>query len=249
MFFFNNQNESYSSSFSNLFSGLQFGFTTRKTGDCRKISIIQDYFKLNNISGNKVVLLEQIHSANVYFTNQQIATNNIEQIEECDGVISLEKKVNLVVRTADCLPVVFFSTRMNCIGIAHIGWRGTLKMLMSKMISGMKEVGAKNKDIYIIIGPAINQCCYEVDIDTYSEFMSIMERFNKVAFKTHGEKFRLNLTRLNYELALESGIDKTHIDHFPFCTSCNSDYFFSFRRDYKTSPHLFGEMMGYVTIK
>lgn len=248
MIYFNQQSDTYSSSLSNKIQGLQIGFTTKQIGDCRHISIIQDYFKANDLSNNKIVLLEQIHSANISFTNSRIVSR-VEQISECDGVLSSEDKIILVVRTADCLPVIFFSLPKGYIGAAHIGWRGTLKNLIGKMIRKMNDAGIKNHDIYIVVGPAINQCCYEVDIDTYSEFMSTMERFKNVAFKPHGEKYRLNLTRLNYELALESGIDRNHIDHFPFCTSCNSDVFFSFRRDYKKNPLQFGEMMGFVSIQ
>ncbi|PIY71783.1 peptidoglycan editing factor PgeF [Candidatus Roizmanbacteria bacterium CG_4_10_14_0_8_um_filter_33_9] len=248
MIYLNTQKDTYVTSLSNLRSSLSIGFTTKKVGDCRKISVIQDYFKYYNLHNNKLVLLEQIHSANITNTNQH-NNSKIEQLEESDGVISLEKNVILVVRVADCLPVIYFSLKTGCIGAAHIGWRGTLKNLMGKMIENIKNIGSESNDIYIIIGPAINQCCYEIDVDAYGEFMSVMERYSKVAFKPHGQKFRLNLERLNYELALESGIDKTHIDYFPFCTSCNSDHFFSYRRDYKKNSELFGEMMGYITVQ
>lgn len=248
MIYFNPQNDTYTTSLTEQIPGLQIGFTTKKVGDCRQIAVVQNYFKENNLSNNKLVLLEQMHSANVAFTDNK-SISNIEHIKESDGVITQDKNLILVVRTADCLPVIFFSLRTQWMGIAHIGWRGTLKNLMGKMIEMLQSVNVEKDELYIIIGPAINQCCYEIDIDMYGEFMSVMERFNAVAFKPHGEKYRLNLTRLNYELALESGINKSQIDYFPFCTYCNSNHFFSYRREYKKNPHLFGEMMGYVTMQ
>lgn len=248
MIYFNSQNSTYLSSFTELNPGLQIGFTTKEIGDCRQIDVVQNYFKENNMSNSKLVLLEQIHSTNVAFADNE-SVSNIQHIKESDAVLTQNKNLILVVRTADCLPVIYYSSKTHWIGAAHIGWRGTLKNLMGKIIDTLYNIGVGKDELFIIIGPAINQCCYEIDIDMYAEFMTIMERFNEIAFKPHGEKFRMNLTRLNYELARESGISRNQIDYFPFCTYCNSDHFFSYRREYKKNPQLFGEMMGFVTLQ
>lgn len=230
---------------SSLLSPCISGFTTRAAGDMRKIQIIKSFFQAGDIIPPKIVLLEQIHSVNVVEPDP-LHLGDVEILEEADGVITNQKGALLVVRIADCIPVLFYDPVMNIIGASHNGWRGSVKNMMKNMIEKMKQRGSHPINIRIAFGPAIGACCYMVDTDRYILFMEEMERFEKIIFRPHGGGFHLNLLRLNYELALENGIQKSHIDAFPFCTSCDHARFFSYRRQYKKHPQRFGEMMGYI---
>lgn len=221
------------------------GFTTSDAGDMRKIQIVEDFFRDRDIVTRKIVMLEQIHSVNVSVPDS-LHLGDVELLEEADGVVTNEKGAILVVRVADCVPVLFHDPAAGVIGASHNGWRGSEKNMMKHMIQKMESLGAHAANIRIAFGPAIGECCYTVDMDRYVLFMEEMERFEKHIFRPHGGGFHLNLTRLNYELALESGVQKSHIDTFPFCTSCDSKRFFSYRRQYKKHPEQFGEMMGYI---
>lgn len=223
------------------------GFTTCEAGDCRKLQVVQDFLKEREIEYRKLVILEQIHSVNVRQTDAH-HLGLVEQIEESDGVVCTEKNVILTVRTADCVPVLYYDPQAHVIGASHQGWRGSAKNMIKHMVDAMVERGAHRADIRMAIGPAIGMCCYTVDTDRYVLFMEEMERHEKHIFKPHGEGFHLNLLRLNYELAIENGIGANHIDYFPFCTSCDASRFFSYRRHKKTGE-AFGEMMGYIMMK
>ncbi|MCX6730444.1 MAG: peptidoglycan editing factor PgeF [Candidatus Roizmanbacteria bacterium] len=230
---------------SSLFSLCTSGFTTKEAGDMRKIQIIKDFFQMGDIAPPKIVILEQIHSINIA-TPDPLHLGDVEILEEADGVVTKEKGALLVVRVADCVPILFYDPVAGVIGASHNGWRGSVKNMMKSMIAKMESLGAHAINIRIALGPAIGECCYTVDMDRYVLFMEEMERFEKRIFRPYGGAFRLNLTRLNYELAIENGIQKSHIEIFPFCTSCDSERFFSYRRQYKKHPEQFGEMMGYI---
>ena len=221
------------------------GFTTCEAGDMRKIQIVKDFFLEREIAARKIVILEQIHSVNVAVPDY-LHLGDVEIMEESDGVVTNETGALLVVRVADCVPILFYDPMAGVIGASHNGWRGSEKNIMKYMLQKMETLGAHSANIRIALGPAIGACCYTVDTDRYVLFMEEMERFEKVVFRPHGGGFHLNLTRLNYELALENGIQKNHIDFFPFCTSCNYKRFYSYRRQYKKNPDKFGEMMGYI---
>jgi YfiH family protein len=221
------------------------GFTTREAGDMRKIQVVKNFFQERDIQVRKVVLLEQIHSTNVSVPDP-LHLGDVEVLEECDGVATIETGIALSVRVADCVPLLFYDPVAKVIGASHNGWRGSVKNLMKKMIEKMEGLGAHAANIRMVLGPAIGSCCYTVDSDRYILFMEEMERFEKLIFKPHGGGFHLNLTRLNYELALENGVQRSHIDYFPFCTSCDAKRFYSYRRQYKKHPEQFGEMMGYI---
>ena len=230
---------------SSLFSQCISGFTTVGAGDMRKIQVMKDFFEERDINPRKIVCLEQIHSINVT-SPDQLHLGEVEILEESDGVVTNEKGVILAVRVADCVPILFYDSVAGIIGASHNGWRGSEKNMMKIMINKMESLGAHSINIRIALGPSIGGCCYTVDMDRYVLFMQTMERFEKLVFRPHGGGFHLNLMRLNYELALENGIQKSHIDYFPFCTSCDTKRFFSYRRQYKKHPEKFGEMMGYI---
>jgi len=242
MFQFNREINTISSS---LFSLSISGFSTIDAGDMRKIQIIKRFLDEGDIAARKIVVLEQIHSINVVIPDE-LHLGDVEILEEADGVVTRERGVLLTVRVADCIPILFFDPIAGIIGAAHNGWRGSVKNLMKHIIEKMVGLGAQVKNIRVSLGPGIGECCYTVDIDRYVLFMEEVERFEKLIFRPHGEGFHLNLTRLNYELALENGIQKNNIEYFPFCTSCDNRRFFSYRRQYKKHPEQFGEMMGYV---
>jgi len=232
---------------SSLFSTCTSGFTMSDAGDMRKIQLMENFFRDYNIKPHKVVLLEQIHSINVSVPDP-LHLGDVEILEETDGVVTNEKGILLAVRVADCVPVLFYDLSANVIGAAHIGWRGAQKNMMHVMIQKMESLGARAENIRIALGPAIGECCYTIDMDRYILFMETMERFEKFIFHPHGGGFHLNLLRLNYGLALENNIQKSNIDAFPFCTSCDKKRFFSYRRQHSSHPEEFGEMMGYIML-
>lgn len=221
------------------------GFGTRFLGDARKTENIINFFSLHSDPFDKLIVLEQIHSANicVYKKSNEL---KIEKIEDTDGVITSEFNTLLTVRTADCLPIVFADKISGVIGIAHLGWRGSIKRLAQKMVKKMRENGASKENILVVIGPGIGSCCYNLDDDRYYQFLEEFDGYSKKIFRFHGGKRYVDLTKLNYLLLQEIGIDKKNIDFFPFCTYCDKNRFFSFRRDKKGE---FNEMFHFIIKK
>lgn len=226
------------------------GFSTKTLGDGRSINMVSDFFNRNNIEYKRVVVMEQIHSANIEFYSDLLQaegplknSNKNMMISETDGVITQDNNVVLTIQTADCVPAVFTDRNSGTIGIAHLGWRGTLKKLQVKMIDEMIEQGSEIEDIKIAFGPAINDCCYDIRDDLYYSFREEFDQYSDQIFTVRGGKRYLNLTLLNYLLLTDRGIKKNSIDFFPFCTKCDKNKFFSFRREGK---NLEGKMFSFV---
>ena len=217
-------------------------FGTKSQGDGRNIKNIINFFQLQKIPVKKIILLDQIHSANVVFYSKR-SENLIERISDCDGVITEEPLTALVVLTADCQPIIFVDKKKGLIGISHQGWRGSIKKLPQKMIEKMKNLGSDEENIIIAQGPAIGSCCYEVDNDRYYSFIEEFDGYSDKIFTFSKGKKYLNLSYLNYLQILEKGVIKRNIDFFPFCTFCQKKTFFSFRREKK---QLAGEMINFI---
>jgi hypothetical protein len=218
------------------------GFATRQAGDGRKTNTVLNFLKGSDIKYQKIVVPEQIHSANIsLFMNQDRET--FKKIEETDGVITRDKEVVLTCITADCCPIIFKDEAAGIIGICHVGWRGSFKRMPQIMVSKMEEIGAELKNIKVAIGPSIGECCYDIADDRYWQFLEEYEPYADQIFQHRGGKWYMNLPLLNYLLLREAGIEKETIDHFPFCTKCDKERFFSYRRDKKED---YGEMFSFV---
>jgi len=220
------------------------GFGTRYLGDGRRTDNIINFFNNNDITYKTIVIPEQIHSTNVAVFNSNLI-DNVERIPETDGVVTTDEKSILTVITADCCPMMFVEKKRGIVGVAHLGWRGSVKRMAQKMIKKIVEFGGKTKNIVVAIGPTIGQCCYDIEDERYYEFLEEFDGYTDKIFHRHQGKLHLNLALLNYLQTKELGVPVKNIDHFPFCTSCDKKRFFSFRRDKKQD---YGEMMSFVCI-
>lgn len=218
------------------------GFGTRFLGDGRNPDKIVNFLNQSKIDYQTLVVAQQTHSANIALY-QSKKSLSLKKIDTVDGLITDKKRVVLVVRTADCLPAVFVDKKNDLVGISHQGWAGTLKGLIQKMIKKMIKMGSRKKDIFIALGPSIGGCCYHIDKNRYSLFLKEFNRYSDKIFNFYRGKPYLNLPFLNYLLLVEIGIPKENIDFFPFCTQCDKNHFFSFRRDRKED---YGEMFSFV---
>ncbi len=220
------------------------GFCTRNVGDARQISNILNFFSQGNLFQKQIIIPEQIHSINIEVIGKS-GNERIRKIEETDGLLTQDTNVILTIKTADCVPIAFADKKKKIVGISHQGWRGSLKRMAQKMIEQMTSLGSKKEDIHIVIGPAINNCCYDIDEDRYYSFLEEFDGYSSRIFHFRAGKYHLSLPYLNYLLIRDTGISKENIDFFPFCTACDKDRFFSFRRNDKQT---YGEMLSFITI-
>ncbi len=206
------------------------GFATKELGNAKNTENILNFFNTYNIPFSKIVILRQIHSTNILFYKKSDSEEKVERIEDTDGLITKDNGVVLIVRNADCVPMIFVDKKNGLIGISHQGWRGSLRRMAVKMLEKLLKSGAKKDNLRVAIGPSINDCCYDIDDDRYYAFIEEFDGYsNKIFHFSKGKRF-LNLAKLNYLELINSGIKEKNIDHFPFCTKCDHKRFFSRRR-------------------
>lgn len=219
------------------------GFGTSGLGDARDSKIISGFFNQQNIDYKQLVLLEQIHSINVNYLDSFNPENKTETLQDSDGVITGIAKIALLVRNADCVPLIIIDKKKGVVGISHQGWRGSLKNMSGKMVETFLQHNSANEDLVCAIGPAIGSCCYDVDDDHYYEFLEKFEEYSGRIFSKKKGRWHLSLAQLNYLQLIKAGIKKEKIDFFPFCTKCDSKRFFSRRRAKSAN---FAEMFNFV---
>lgn len=113
---------------------------------------------------NSFVLAEQIHSNEVACVTKEHCGKTIQG---ADSLITQERGVTLVIRTADCCPVFILDPVQQAIGLVHSGKKGTQLDILGKTVEKMVSCfESKPSDLRVALGPCIRPPHYEVDIPT-----------------------------------------------------------------------------------
>lgn len=208
------------------FKNIKHGFTTKFAGN----------FQKRRPEG--IVVPNQTHSDKMVWL-----TNKINY--QADGLITNQKGIAIGVRTADCVPLLFYESESEIIAAVHAGWRGTLKRIAQKAVEKIAKAGGKTENIIAAIGPHIGLCCYNIDKQCADRFV---EEFgsDRLLIRKIGKVYYLNLMYANYKQLLESGVKKQNIDYQLFCTKCQEDLFFSYRRSKSKTDY--GEMVSFIKL-
>ena len=80
--------------------------------------------------------------------------------ERCDALVTDRPDVVLLVRVADCVPVLLADPVAGVIGAAHAGRQGLVEGVVEGCVTRMRELGAAGIEAWV--GPHICGSCYEV---------------------------------------------------------------------------------------
>lgn len=91
---------------------------------------------------------------------------------EGDALMTNVPGLLLVIRTADCLPVLLVDAERGAVAAVHCGWRGTQKRILEKAVRAMGEAyGSKPADMTAALGPCIGAACYEVGAEVREAYL------------------------------------------------------------------------------
>lgn len=228
---------------SSLFTelGVTHGYSTRHFGDLRWDKNKDAFLEVLGLKREDLVLGQQVHGIKIAVVS---APDKGKIVEGIDGLVSKDQKLTLGVTFADCVPLLAIDPEAKIIGTAHGGWKGTLHGIARELINQMIAAGADRTNIYVSIGPHIGMCCYNVKEDRALAFQKTFGDNEKIATRIQGE-WHLDIGFANYQLLLDSGIEKEHIDAPPMCTSCQVAEFNSYRADPKEK---FGVQLGVIAL-
>lgn len=172
-----------------------------------------------HIEYDNLIIPQQTHSDNVEIINLQ------KNYPECDGLITNKKNIAIALNFADCVPLVFYDPIKKVIAVAHAGWRGTVAKIGIKTVEKMvQNFNCKAENIIALIGPCIGQCCFEVKEDVLNKLSDSVNNNCPEAFSNN----KVDLKLVNKYQLLSIGIKK--IDVCEYCTSCQNELFFSYRK-------------------
>lgn len=207
-------------------AGIAHGFSTRRTGvprDGQLESALPAFFAAGGFPPESAhVSLRQVHGAQVHLAHAPCAPADAPV---ADGVVSRTPGLVLLLRTADCVPVLLADPEAGVVGAAHAGWRGAVAGVVTATVDAMRGLGAHPERMVAAVGAAIGPCCFAVNDDIAAQF----SRLNPGLVHASADQPMVNLPAAVSHQLHAAGIPEAAIGQVPHCTRCRRDHFYSHR--------------------
>lgn len=214
------------------------------------------------LSAERVVTVHQVHGDRVARVS---AADGGRLIPATDALICDTPGLTLLLRFADCVPVLLYDPVRRAVGLAHAGWQGTLAGIAGKTALALQNaLGCRAEDIRAGIGPSIGPCCCEMGPDVLAQFRAVYADLDAyltpVAESASGGgqgqagghrgpplraradgRARLDLWRLNARQLAEAGVRQIEIGGV--CTVCHTQDYYSHRGEQGRTGR-FGALIG-----
>ncbi len=184
------------------------------------------------VSPESIVTAYQVHGTRVV---QVTAADRGQRQPQCDAMITNTADVALLLRFADCTPVILYDPQQQAIGLAHAGWRGTVAQMTAVAVTAMQQAfGSHPADLVAAIGPAIGPCCYIVGDEVVAQVHASLPQANSLITTVHGQP-HFDLWAANIQQLQACGVH--NIELAGLCTACHRDWFFSHRAEQGQCGH------------
>lgn len=111
-----------------------------------------------------VALMHQVHGADVLVVEDELhygpARTGTDGLPQVDGLVTARPDVTLVVRAADCVPVLVADLEQRLVGAFHAGRPGLVAGVVPAGVAALRRLGAERLTAWI--GPHVCGRCYEV---------------------------------------------------------------------------------------
>ena len=169
----------------------------------------------------------QVHGDAMIFEPAAVPEDSLPG-QEADGLATSRPGLGLVIKTADCQPILLAHAGGRHVAALHAGWRGNRVDFPGSAVARFCEhYGLHARDILAVRGPSLGP--------DMAEFVNFDAEW--------GEGFRawfdakqktMDLWSLTRQQLLAAGLAPSRIFGLDMCTASMNDLFFSYRRDKAT---------------
>jgi hypothetical protein len=171
----------------------------------------------------------QVHGADTVIATAP--PENRRWMNRADGLVTNQPDLPLLMRFADCVPILFYDPVQEVIGIAHAGWRGTLQGAQVSVVDTMREAfGSHPEDIQAGIGPSIGPERYQVGEEVVQQVEAVFGTLDGLITRADDGSAYLNLWEANRRQLAGAGVHQIEIAEI--CTAQHTDEFFSHRAEH-----------------
>lgn len=170
--------------------------------------------------------LKQVHGTAVADLD---AAHASEGEPEADASITTRAGVVSVVRTADCLPVLFAAVDGSVVGAAHAGWRGLAAGVLEATMAAMRARMPAATPLRAWLGPAIGPTRFEVGPEVRAAFLAADAGAGAAFIPGNADRWLCDLYTLARRRLAAGGISEIYGGGL--CTYTDEARFHSHRRD------------------
>jgi len=183
-------------------------------------------FSALNLRREQIVSPYQVHSAQVRLVGQA-HTGAVQPAT--DGLLTTAPGVVLLLRFADCVPLLLFDPVRRAVGLVHAGWRGVADGVVKAAVQAfVRHVGSHPADLWAGVGPAIGPCCYQVRPEMATAVARACPDSVKVVQERNSALY-LDLPRAVQAQLESAGVGQVEISGL--CTACHTEEWFSHRAE------------------
>ncbi len=152
---------------------------------------------------------------------------------KADIILTANPNVTLVMRFADCVPILLYDPRRAAIAIAHAGWKGTVIGTAAAAVEAMQQAfGSRPADLLAAIGPAIGPDHYEIGPEVAAQVRQAFPDEAERLLPRHGQRHHLDLWEANRLHLLRAGVLPQHLEVSRVCTACHLEDWYSHRAEH-----------------
>lgn len=181
------------------------------------------FARLNQAHGDVVVDVGEAWTAGLH-----------HDVPVADALVTTRRDVGLMIRAADCVPIVLADPGAGVIGAVHAGRRGVVLDIVARAVARMRALGAE--DIRAWIGPHVCGRCYEVPEAMRADVAALVPAARA---ETSWHTPALDLGAGVVAQLAAAGVSTARITHLGRCTLENEGLH-SYRRDGDKAGRLAG---------
>jgi len=168
--------------------------------------------------------LRQVHGARMIFDPEPGDIHQPGRIE-ADGQATCAPSLALVIKTADCQPILLAHRSGRYVAALHAGWRGNRCDFPGQGVRTFCERYALNPgDVFAVRGPSLGPAASEF-VNFSQEWTSNFLPWFDAAQQT------MHLWNLTQAQLLDAGLPPENLYSLDLCTWSLSELFFSYRKD------------------
>ncbi len=176
---------------------------------------------------DNLVFAQQVHGIHVLTFKKKYKTGKDGPPLEGDAMITDIPGKMLAIKVADCQPVLLFDPDKKVVANIHSGWRGSIQNIISHTLKRMEtDFNCNPSNIIAGVGPSLGPCC--------SEFIHYKKEIPEKFWKYKLDNDHFNFWAISHDQLVSNGVLSNNIHISRLCTSCNTNLFFSYRKEKTT---------------
>ena len=150
---------------------------------------------------------------------------------EADAITSVAGGAAVMVRIADCVPLLLACPKSGAVAAVHAGWRGVVAGVVPAALVALHKLGADGRTLLVAIGPCISGASFEIGDEVARVLVDADLAACVIQPGVHGPKHHADLVAAVTLQLMRCGVSRDHIDDDAPCTYRDAQRYFSFRRD------------------